>query len=288
MIPREFDYFDPTSTEETVNLLSKYGEDAKLMAGGMSLLPMMKLRIVSPRVLVDIWRVPDLEHIRERDGMVLIGSRVTHYALHSSEIVRKKIPILAEAAQVVGDPLVRNLGTIGGSAAHAAPNADYPPVLVALAAEMSVTGPKGTRTIEAKDFFKDIFTTAMEPSEVLTEIRIPIPKAGEGGAYLKLSRRGTDFAVVSAAAVLRRGGGGRCGEANLLLGGVGSIPVRARAAEELLKGASLTPELVREAGEAAVKGLEPPSDVQADSQYRIDVAKVFVRRAIEAAWSQIS
>ncbi len=288
MIPREFDYFDPTSTEETVNLLSKYGEDAKLMAGGMSLLPMMKLRIVSPRVLVDLWRVPDLEHIRERDGMVLIGSRVTHYALHSSEIVRKKLPVLAEAAQVVGDPLVRNLGTIGGSAAHAAPNADYPPVLVALAAEMSVTGPKGTRTIGAKDFFKDIFTTAMEPSEVLTEIRIPLPKAGEGGAYLKMSRRGTDFAVVSAAAVLRRGGGGRCGEANLLVGGVGSIPVRARAAEELLQGASLTPELVREAGEAAVKGLDPPSDVQADSQYRIDVAKIFVRRAIEAAWSRIS
>jgi carbon-monoxide dehydrogenase medium subunit len=288
MIPRAFEYIDPTSTEETVNLLSKYGEDAKLMAGGMSLLPMMKLRIVSPRVLVDLWRVPDLEHIRERDGMVLIGSRVTHYALHSSEIVRKKIPVLAEAAQVVGDPLVRNLGTIGGSAAHAAPNADYPPVLVALAAEMSVTGPKGTRTIGAKDFFKDIFTTAMEPSEVLTEIRIPFPKAGEGGAYLKMSRRGTDFAVVSVAAVLRRGGGGCCGEANLLLGGVGSIPVRARAAEELLQGASVTPELVREASEAAVKGLEPPSDVQADSQYRIDVAKVFVRRAIEAAWSRIS
>ncbi|MEE9551154.1 MAG: xanthine dehydrogenase family protein subunit M, partial [Candidatus Binatia bacterium] len=233
MIPRAFEYIDPTSTEETVNLLSKYGEDAKLMAGGMSLLPMMKLRIVSPRILVDLWRVPDLEHIHERDGMVLIGSRVTHYALHSSEIVRKKIPVLAEAAQVVGDPLVRNLGTIGGSAAHAAPNADYPPVLVALAAEMSVTGPKGSRTVGAKDFFKDIFTTAMEPSEVLTEIRIPFLKAGEGGAYLKMSRRGTDFAGVSVAAVLRRGVGGCFGEANLLLGGVGSIPVRARAAEEL-------------------------------------------------------
>jgi len=288
MIPREFEYFDPTSIEEAVNLLSKYGEDAKLMAGGMSLLPMMKLRILSPRVLVDLWRVPDLEYIRERDGMILIGSMATHYMLHSSELIRKKIPILAEAAQVVGDPLVRNLGTIGGSAAHAAPNADYPPVLVALAAEMSVTGPKGTRTIGAKDFFTDIFTTAIEPSEVLTEIRIPPPRAGEGGAYLKLSRRGTDFAVVSVAAVLKRDEGGRCGEANLILGGVGSIPVRARTAEELLQGASLTPELVREASEAAVKGLEPPSDVHADSQYRIDAAKVFVRRAIEAAWSRNS
>lgn len=288
MIPREFDYFDPASPQEAVGLLEKYGEDAKLMAGGQSLLPMMKLRIVSPRVLIDLWRIPDLGYIREQDGMILIGAMVTHYMLHSSELLRIKLPILAEAAQVVGDPLVRNLGTIGGSAAHAAPNADYPAVLVALDAQISMIGPKGTRTVSSKDFFRDTFTTVMEPSEVLTEIRIPIPQAGDGGAYLKLSRRGTDFALVSVAAVLRRREGSRCGEAHVVLGGMGSVPVRARAAVDRLKGAPMTSKLAREAGEAAVEGLEPPSDVQADSQYRIEAAKVFVRRAIETAWSRIS
>ncbi|MFQ5850353.1 MAG: FAD binding domain-containing protein [Candidatus Binatia bacterium] len=288
MVPREFDYFDPTSAEEAVGLLEGYGDDAKLMAGGQSLLPMMKLRVVAPRVVIDLWRVPGLSYIREQDGMVLIGSMTTHYTLQSSELLRTKLPILAETAQVVGDPLVRNLGTIGGSAAHAAPNADYPSVLAALDAQIRMVGPRGSRTVPSQDFFKDMFTTVMEPSEVLTEIRIPIPQAEDAGAYLKLSRRGTDFAVVSVAAVLRREEGGRCGEAHVVLGGVGPVPLRASAAEDLLKGASITPQLAKEAGEAAVKGLEPPSDVQADSQYRIDVTKVYVRRAIQAAWGRLS
>lgn len=286
MIPHQFDYHDPTALSEAVQLLERYGSDAKLMAGGQSLLPMMKFRLVSPQVIVDLWRVPDLAYIREESGVIAIGPMTTHYMLHSSKLIQTKLPILAETAQVVGDPLVRNLGTMGGSAAHAAPNADYPAVLVALGAEMRIVGPKGTRNLAAKGFFKDMFTTALEPSEVLTEIRIPIPPAHAAGTYLKLSRRGTDFALVSVAAVLEWEDGGRCAAARLVLGGVGPVPVEAKEAEELLKGKTLTSTLIQEVGEAAAKGLDPISDVQADAQYRIDVSKVCVRRALQAAWGR--
>jgi len=155
MIPHQFDYHDPTALSEAVQLLERYGSDAKLMAGGQSLLPMMKFRLVSPKVIVDLWRVPDLAYIREENGVIAIGPMATHYMLHNSKLIQTKLPILAETAQVVGDPLVRNLGTMGGSAAHAAPNADYPAVLVALGAEMRIVGPKGTRNLAAKGFFKD-------------------------------------------------------------------------------------------------------------------------------------
>ncbi len=286
MIPHQFDYHDPTALSEAVQLLERYGSDAKLMAGGQSLLPMMKFRLVSPQVIVDLWRVPDLAYIREESGVIAIGPMTTHYMLHSSKLIQTKLPILAETAQVVGDPLVRNLGTMGGSAAHAAPNADYPAVLVALGAEMRIVGPKGTRNLAAKGFFKDMFTTALEPSEVLTEIRIPIPPAHAAGTYLKLSRRGTDFALVSVAAVLEWEDGGRCAAARLVLGGVGPVPVEAKEAEELLKGKTLTSTLIQEVGEAAAKGLDPISDVQADAQYRIDVSKVCVRRALQAVWAR--
>jgi aerobic carbon-monoxide dehydrogenase medium subunit len=286
MIPRQFDYYDPTDLSGTVRLLERYGSDAKLMAGGQSLLPMMKTRLVSPKVIVDLWRVPELAYIREENGVIAIGPMTTHYMLHSSKLIQTKLPVLAEAAQVVGDPLVRNLGTIGGSAAHAAPNADYPAVLVALGAEMRIVGPKATRNIAAEGFFKDFFTSALEPSEVLSEIRIPIPPGHSAGAYLKLSRRGTDFALVGVAAVLEREDGERCVAARLVLGGVGPVPVEAKEAEELLKGKSLTSALIQEAGEAATKALDPISDVQADAPYRIDVSKVYVRRALQAAWGR--
>jgi carbon-monoxide dehydrogenase medium subunit len=286
MIPRQFDYHDPIDLSEVVQLLGRYGSDAKLMAGGQSLLAMMKIRLVSPKIIVDLWRVPELAYIREKSGVIAIGAMTTHYMLQSSSLIQTMLPILADTAQVVGDPLVRNLGTIGGSAAHAAYNADYPPVLVAPHAEMRITGAKGTRSVPANEFFKDIFTTAIEPDEILTEIRIPIPPANSGGAYLKLSRRGTDFALVGVAAILERENGERCRSVCVVLGGVGPVPVEAREAETLLKTKSLTPILIREAGEAAAIGLDPISDVQADAQYRIDVSKVYVRRALEAAWGR--
>ena len=285
-MPREFDYFDPTSIPEAVEFLERYGEEAKLLAGGQSLLPMMKLRLVSPRVLIDLWRIPDVAYIREQDGTIAIGAMATHYRLQSSEILQRKVPILAGAARVVGDPLVRNLGTIGGSVAHAAPNGDYPAVLVALDAEIQIIGTRGTRRVPARDFFQDMFTTVLDPTEILKEVRIPVLSDDYTATYLKLSRRGTDFAVVSVAVLVKKEEGGRCGDACVVLGGVGPVPVRARAAEDLLKGESITPKLIREAGAVAVEGLDPPSDVHGDSQYRVDAARVYVRRALQAAWGQ--
>ena len=288
MIPRVFDYFDPTSTQETIDLLAKYGDDAKLLAGGQSLLPMMKLRLASPSVIIDLWRIPGLSYIGEENGVIAIGAMTTHYTIQTSELVQRKIPILEQAAKVVGDPLVRNLGTIGGSAAHAAPNADYPAVLVALQAEFRVAGPRGVRTIGSKEFFKDVFTTSLQNDEILSEVRIPIPRTNSSGCYSKLSRRGTDFAVVSVAVLVRRKEDGACESAEIVLGGVGNVPVRATNAENVLRGERLTEQLIDQAGEAAVEGLDPPSDVHADSQYRTDVSKVYVKRALRAAWTKTS
>ena len=286
MIPRAFEYFDPPTLAEAVGLLERYGDDAKLMAGGQSLLPMMKLRVLSPAQVVDLWRVPDLDYIRRDDGIIRIGAMTTHYALNSSPLIQETLPALTDAARVVGDPLVRNLGTIGGSAAHAAHNADYPSVLVALGAEFHAVGPNGQRTIPAKDFFTDMFTTALEGSEIVTEISVPVPGDADRSAYLKLSRRGTDFAIVGVAAVLTESEERRCADAQIVLSGVGSVPVRAVEAEEVLKAGPLDANRLREAGEAAKRNLDPPSDVQADARYRIDVSGVYVRRAISAAWER--
>ena len=286
MIPRAFEYFDPSTLAEAIDLLERYGEDAKLMAGGQSLLPMMKLRVLSPAQVVDLWRVPDLDYIRRDDGFIRIGAMTTHYALNSSPLIRETLPALADAARVVGDPLVRNLGTIGGSAAHAAHNADYPAVLVALGAEFQAVGPKGQRTIPAEDFFTDMFTSALEPTEIITEISVPVPGDAECSAYLKLSRRGTDFAIVGVAAVMTEGEEGRCVGARIVLSGVDSVPVRASEAEEILKAGPLDVDRIREAGEATKRTLDPPSDVQADAQYRIDVSGVYVGRAATAAWQR--
>jgi len=286
MIPREFEYFDPDSLGDAVNLLAQYGEDAKLMAGGQSLLPMMKMRVVSPQVLVDLWRVPDLDYVKEENGTICIGALTTHYRLETSAVIQAKLAPLAAAAKVVGDPLVRNLGTIGGSAAHAAHNADYPAVLVALGAEMLLTGATGSRRVAAADFFEDVFTTVLEADEILTEIRIPTRPQGVSGTYLKLSRRGTDFAIVGVAASLERAANEMCAGARIVLAGVGTVPVRAPAAEALLQGKALRPELFAEAAAVAARDLDPPSDVHADAQYRREVAEVLVRRALDLSWRQ--
>ena len=286
MIPRAFEYFDPPTLDAAVGLLQQYGEDAKLMAGGQSLLPMMKLRMVSPAVVVDLWRVPDLDAITQDNGVVRIGAMTTHYALHSSPVIQSTLPALADAARVVGDPLVRNLGTIGGSAAHAAWNADYPAVLVALGAEILAVGPDGERKIPATDFFTDTFTTCLKPAEIVTEISIPSPGGLDRNTYMKLSRRGTDFAIVGVAAALTREDGGRCADARIVLTGVGNTPVRATEAEEILKAGPLDTERIQAAGEAARRNLDPPSDVQADARYRVDVTGVYVRRAVTAAWNR--
>lgn len=284
MFPRPFEYHDPGDLPGVVDLLARYGEDAKLMAGGQSLLPMMKLRLASPRVIVDLWRVPGIESIEERGDWIAIGARATHYQLETSPVLRARCPVLAQAAGVIGDPQVRNLGTIGGSVAHADPAADYPPVLVALGARMRVRGPRGERTVPADAFFKSFFTTALEPAEVITAVEVPVPPPGTGAVYAKLSRRASDFGLVCVCAVVRPDGGAR--RVTVVLGGLGPVPFRAAAAEAVLGGDPPTAALLREAASRAVEGVDPLSDVHADAAYRLAVAPVYVRRALEAAYGQ--
>jgi len=286
MIPRSFEYHDPESLQETLALVAEHGDEAKLMAGGMSLLPMMKLRLASPAHIVDLWRVSDMAYIKDAGRHLAIGGKTTHHTLATSTLLRDACPILAEAASVVGDPQIRNLGTIGGSLAHADPAADYLPVMVALGAEFTLKSKDGERKITAKDFFMDLLTTALRPTEVLTEVRVPRLQNGIGSAYLKLSRRATDFALVGVAVIGRLSKGGTCAGLDVVLGGMGPIPVRARGVEEALKGNRPQAKQLDDASQQAPDGLTPPSDVHADAAYRTEVSKVYVRRALERAFAR--
>lgn len=284
MYPRRFEYHDPTSVEEVLQVLQRHGEEAKLMAGGMSLLPMMKLRLASPARIIDLWRVPGLEDIRAENGSVVLGAKATHDAIERSELLRARCPLLPEAAGVIGDAQIRNLGTMGGSVAHADPAADYPPALIALGASITVRcAARGARTLPAADFFTDLFTTALRADEMVTEVRVPALAPRTGWAYLKLSRRASDFAIVGAAALLRLGEDGTCQEARVVLGGLAPTPVRARQVEEALRGQPLDGARLRAAARSAAEGVTPFEDVQADATYRAEVAQVYARRALERA-----
>jgi carbon-monoxide dehydrogenase medium subunit len=288
MIPRSFDYHDPTGLDEALALLREHGEDAKVMAGGQSLLPMMKLRLASPRHVVDLWRIRGLDGIVEGEGEIRIGARVTHRALEDSEVLRRRCPLLAKAASVIGDAQVRNLGTIGGAVAHADPAGDYSPALVALGATLVLRSLQGERLVPAREFFVGIFATALRPAEILTEVRVPVTGPGVGWEYLKLSRRASDFALVSVAAILRPNGGRLCAGADVVLGAVGPVPQRAEEVEAALRGRRLDGAAVAQAARATRLGPETPSDVHADAAYRHDVGPACVRRALEAALARMA
>jgi len=288
MIPRAFDYHDPASPEEALAFLTELGDEAKLMAGGMSLLPMMKLRLASPTHIVDLWRVRGLDTIREEGGEIRIGALATHRVLEDSELLRMHCPLLAKAAATIADPQVRNVGTIGGAAAHADPSANYSPALVALGAKLVLRSKEGERVVPAAEFFKDIFLTDLRPAELLTEVRVPALSESDGWEYVKLSRRAPDFALVSVAVVLRANSMRACSQADVVLGSVAPVPLRARAVEAALKGQSI--ERIDAAKAAQATGLGPNtlSDVHADSAYRKEVAPVCVRRALEAAVARMT
>ncbi len=288
MIPRSFEYHDPTSLPEILTLLARYGEAAKVMAGGQSLLPMMKLRLASPARIIDLWRVAGLDDIREAEGELRIGARATHRALEDSELLRRRCPLLARAAEVIGDVQVRNLGTIGGAVAHADPAADYTPVLLALGARLVLRSAKGERVVAAADFFQGLFQTALGPTEMVTEVRVPVLGEGAGWEYLKLSRRASDFALVSVAVLLGRNGGDRLDTAAVVLGAVAPSPFRATDVENALRGRRLEAGAAAEAARATRLGPETPSDVHADAAYRREVAPVCVRRALEAAMARMT
>jgi carbon-monoxide dehydrogenase medium subunit len=283
MFPSSFGYVAAGSVDDALELMAKHGEDAKLLAGGHSLIPAMKLRLQSPRTLIDLGTVPGLRGIRLDGNELVIGALTVHSDIAVSDLVRKYIPGLAEAASVIGDLQVRNRGTIGGSVAHADPNADFPVILTALNASFVVQSANGTRRIPVDDFFTDFFTTAMSANEILTEIHVPTPPAGSGTAYAKLPHPASGYVVVSAGALITRQASGACATSRITIGGLGSGPLRAIATEIDLQGKPLTPQLIAGAAAKAADESDPVDDAYASAEYKRHVATVYARKAIEAA-----
>jgi carbon-monoxide dehydrogenase medium subunit len=288
MYPASFGYFAPATLDETLGLLQQFGEDAKLLAGGHSLIPAMKLRLAEPRFLIDIGRLSGLAGIRVDGATLVIGALTVHADVASSELVRQHVPGLADAASMIGDLQVRNRGTIGGSVAHADPGADFPVILTALDASFVATSRGGTRTIEADAFFVDVFTTALEPSEVLTEIRVPIPPAGSGTGYAKLGNPASGYVVISAGALIGRDAGDACSSARIAIGGLAGGPWRAAAAETALVGQPLTAEAIAAAASHAGDGAEFDDEPYAGADYKRHMATVYAQRAIETAVRRMS
>jgi carbon-monoxide dehydrogenase medium subunit len=271
MIPAPFDYARAESVEQAIELLGT-SEDAKILAGGHSLLPLMKLRFAQPSLLVDIGRVTDLSYIREDGDTVAVGALTRHHDVANSELLQSACPIVADAASQIGDPQVRHMGTIGGAVAHADPASDIPTVMLALGAEMIVTGADGaTRTVAASDFFRGLFTADLASNEVLTEVRVP--KTAGGWSYLKFHRRAIDWALVGVAAVQQNG------SAAVTLTNMGETPIRAAGVEEALAGGADP----ATAAQRADEGTAPPSDAFGSADYRRELSKVLVLRALEEA-----
>jgi aerobic carbon-monoxide dehydrogenase medium subunit len=277
MIPAAFEYRRASSADEAVDLLAEHGDDAKLLAGGHSLLPLMRLRLAMPAMLVDIGRVGDLSYVRDDGGQVRIGALTRHHDLEHSEVLRSQVPLLVEVASQIGDPQVRHRGTIGGSVAHGDPASDLPAALLALRATLVARGPRGEREIPVDDFFTGFLETALAPDELLTEIRVPAMD-GAGWSFQKFNRRAQDWAIVGVAAVLGAFGNGGAGPGVGLVN-MGSVPLRAAAVEEALRNGDAA------AGAAAHahEGTEPPDDLNASPDYRRHLSRVLVRRALEGA-----
>src|SRR5258706_2851683 len=260
MYPASFEYLKPKEIGEAVDFLRRYGDDAKLLAGGQSLVPMMKLRVARPKYLIDIHRIAGLGYIREEAGWMRLGATTRHVEIEESPLIREKIPMLAEAARAIGDAQVRNRGTIGGGLAGADPAGDYGPVAPALGAEMRSAGPRGERVIPAAEFFTFAYTTALEPDEILTEVAFPLPGPESAGVYLKLEKVAGDFAIAAAAVELSLGANGACGAIGVGVSGGGAVPEKATAVEALLGGGKNTPELVDRARRPIQEGARPIRD----------------------------
>jgi carbon-monoxide dehydrogenase medium subunit len=280
MIPATFDYVAPRTLPEAVAELVKHGQEAKVLAGGHSLIPLMKLRLSTPSFLVDIGRINNLNYIREEDGHIVIGALTTHHDIQFSELIRRKLPLLSSAASQIGDPQVRNRGTIGGAAAHADPFGDFPTCLVTLDAHLQVAGQRGERSVAARDFFVDTFTSALEPNEIVREIRIATPPEGSKGTYLKFSRRSQDWAIVAVAAQVTVDGH-QVKNVAIGLTGMGSTPVRASHVEQALRGKAGHEDEIRAAAEKAAEGTNPSQDLNGSPDYRRHLARVLTRRALE-------
>ena len=281
MIPPSFEYLTPSKISDAIAMLQKHGEEAKILAGGHSLIPAMRLRLSEPGYLIDISGIQGLDYILEESGQLRIGAMTREASLEESQIVREKYPLLLDTAKMIADPSVRNVATVGGNLAHGDPANDHPATMLALGANVVVEGPNGSREIGIDDFFPDFFTTALEPEEILTEIRIPSPPSGSGGAYLKIERKVGDYAAAAVACQLNIDSGGSIQNIGIGLTNVGSTPIRASSAEQLLQGKNPDEKMIAEAGRLSAADSEPMEDLRGSAEYKRALVKELTQRAIK-------
>lgn len=282
MIPPSFDYHAPKTVDEAIALLAKLGDHAKILAGGQSLIPAMRFRLAAPETLVDINRLADLAYVEERADHLAIGAMTREHTLEDSAVIAKSYPLLLETAKVIADPLVRNRATVGGNIAHADPANDHPATMLAYDAQVIARGAKGTRTIAIDDFFVGLFETSLQPGELLTEIRIPKPAAGSGGAYGKIERKVGDYAVAALAAQLQLAGG-KITAIRIGLTNVSSVPMRAKNAEAALVGKVPTDDVLDAAGQAAAAECDPSADLRGQVDYKRDMIRILLKRTVRRA-----
>ena len=289
MKPAPFDYYAPDSLEEAVSLLGEHGYDAKILAGGQSLIPMMNFRLVQPAVIVDLNRIAELSYIRpQENGAVLIGAMTRHFQVERSSLIAERTPLLYETMPHIATTQIRSRGTFGGSIAHADPSAELAAVSIALDGRFKLASPRADRWVEANEFFIGMFTTQLEPDEILVEAAIPSTPSGTGTALVEVARRPHDFAMVGVAACLTLDNEGRCENAKLVFLSVGEYPVEARRAQELLKGQRISPDLIRAAAEtAAADDTDPSSDIHASAEFRRHLVKVLAGRALHTAFEKV-
>lgn len=283
MIPPAFEYLRPTTLSQAIAFLQQYGDDAKILSGGQSLIPMMKLRLARPAYLIDINRISGLSYIKEEDGHLKIGGLTREAEVESSPLIRSKFPIILDTAHVIGDPQVRNLATVAGNLAHGDPANDHPATMLSLGAKIVATGTKGERVIPVEEFFLSLFTTALQPEEIVTEIRIPLPPRRSGGAYFKLERKVGDFATAAVAAQLTIDGNGVCQKVGIGLTNVGPTPLKARSAEDFLRGKRPDEANLRQAAQFASDEAQPTADLRGPAEYKKGLVKELTFRALSRA-----
>ena len=280
MIPPSFEYLRPNTIPEAIAMLQQHGDAAKILSGGQSLIPMMKLRLARPAILIDINRISGLSHIKEEGGYLKIGGLTREAELEVSPLVRSKYPILADTTHVIADPQVRNLATVGGNLAHGDPANDHPATMIALGAQVVANGPKGERVIPIDNFFVSLFATALKPDEILTEIRVPVPPPRSAGAYLKLERKVGDFATAAVAVQVTLDANGACQTVGMGLTNVGATPVKARKAEDFLRGKKLDDAAIAQAAQLAADQAEPSADLRGPVEYKKGLVKELAKRAL--------
>jgi aerobic carbon-monoxide dehydrogenase medium subunit len=283
MIPAAFAYHAPPSLAVATDLLVTHGDDAKVLSGGQSLIPLMKLRLANPKHIIDINRILGLAYVREVNGSLAIGALVRESEIEESAVIRTRFPILIDTSKVIADPVIRNLATVCGNLAHADPANDHPATMVALGAEVVAVGRNGERRIPIDGFFIGPFTTTLHPDEILTEVRIPTPPARSGGAYVKLERKVGDFATVAVAVQIALSPNGMCERAGIGLTNVGPTPIKARRAEESLRGKRLDERAIKEAAQLAAEESQPDSDLRGPAEYKRDLVRVLTGRALKKA-----